>query len=83
MIEEDAPGEVDVEVTTAVALSDDLRRRIAVTASRYAGRTARLVEKVDPDLLAVTGKWRRYAHELNLVAVRSGRRVAPSWRYLE
>lgn len=48
---EDRRGEVDVEVTTAVALSDDLRRRIAVTASRYAGKTARLVEKVDPDLL--------------------------------
>jgi F-type H+-transporting ATPase subunit delta len=44
-------GEVDVEVTTAVGLSDDMRRRIAVSASRYAGRTARLVEKVDPRLL--------------------------------
>ncbi len=44
-------GEVDVEVTTAVALSDEMRRRIAVSASRYSGRTARLVEKVDPSLL--------------------------------
>jgi len=44
-------GEVDVEVTTAVELSDELRRRIAVTASRYAGRTARLIERVDPELL--------------------------------
>jgi F-type H+-transporting ATPase subunit delta len=44
-------GEVDVEVTTAVALSDEVRRRIAVSASRYSGRTARLVEKVDPSLL--------------------------------
>ncbi len=44
-------GEVDVEVTTAVALSDEMRRRIAVSASRYAGRTARLVEKIDPSLL--------------------------------
>lgn len=44
-------GEVDVEVTTAVELSDELRRRIAITASRYSGRTARLVEKVDPVLL--------------------------------
>ena len=44
-------GEVDVEVTTAVALSDELRERITETASRYAGRTARLVEKVDPGLL--------------------------------
>ncbi|MFQ5351199.1 MAG: ATP synthase F1 subunit delta [Thermoanaerobaculia bacterium] len=44
-------GEVDVEVTTAVELSDDLRRRIAVAASRYAGRTARLIERVDPELL--------------------------------
>ena len=48
---EDRRGEVDVEVTTAVELSDDLRRRITVTASRYAGKTARLIEKVDPDLL--------------------------------
>ena len=44
-------GEVDVEVTTAVELSEELRRRIAVSASRYAGRTARLIEKVEPDLL--------------------------------
>ena len=44
-------GEVDVEVTTAVELSDEMRRRITVAASRYAGRTARLVEKVDPGLL--------------------------------
>ena len=44
-------GEVDVEVTTAIELSEDLRRRIAVTASRYAGKTARLIEKVEPDLL--------------------------------
>ncbi len=44
-------GEVDVEVTTAVELSDELRQRIAVSASRYAGRTARLTENVDPKLL--------------------------------
>lgn len=44
-------GEVDVEVTTAIELSDELRRRIAVSASRYAGRTAHLIEKVDPELL--------------------------------
>ena len=44
-------GEVDVEVTTAVELSDELRERITATASRYAGRTARLIEKVDPELL--------------------------------
>ena len=44
-------GEVDVEVTTAVELSDDLRQRISATASRYAGRSARLIEKVDPELL--------------------------------
>ncbi len=48
---EAARGEVDVEVTTAVELSDELRRRIAETASRYAGRRARLVERVDPALL--------------------------------
>ena len=44
-------GEVDVEVTTAIELSDALRQRISVAASRYAGRTARLIEKVDPELL--------------------------------
>ena len=48
---EDRRGEVDVVVTTAVELSDELRKRIADTAGRYAGRTARLIEKVDPDLL--------------------------------
>ena len=44
-------GEVDVEVTTAIELSEELRRRITVSASRYSGRTARLIEKVDPELL--------------------------------
>ena len=44
-------GEVDVEVTTAVELTDELRRRIKVAASRFAGRTARLVETVEPALL--------------------------------
>jgi F-type H+-transporting ATPase subunit delta len=48
---EERRGEVDVEVTTAIELSDDLRRRIAVAASRFAGRRARLVERVEPDLL--------------------------------
>ena len=44
-------GEVDVEVTTAVELTDELRQRIAAAASRFAGRTARLVETVEPELL--------------------------------
>ncbi len=44
-------GEVDVEVTTAVELTDELRHRIVVAASRFAGRTARLVETVEPELL--------------------------------
>ncbi len=44
-------GEVDVEVKTAVELTDELRQRIAVAASRFAGRTARLVETVEPELL--------------------------------
>ena len=44
-------GEVDVEVTTAIELSDDLRQRIAVAASRFAGRRARLIERVEPELL--------------------------------
>ena len=44
-------GEVDVEVKTAVELTDELRQRIMVAASRFAGRTARLVETVEPELL--------------------------------
>ena len=44
-------GEVDVEVTTAVELTDELRRRITAAASRFAGRTARLIETVEPALL--------------------------------
>ncbi len=44
-------GEVDVEVTSAIELSDELRQRIAAAAGRFAGRRARLVERVDPELL--------------------------------
>ena len=44
-------GEVDAEVKTAVPLSEPLRERIQIAASRLAGRKARLVEKVAPDLL--------------------------------
>jgi len=42
---------VDVEVTTAVPLSDDLRAALAGVASRYTGREAQLIERVDERLL--------------------------------
>lgn len=48
---EELRGEVDVEVATAVELSAEQRRQIAAAATEFAGRTARLVERVDPDLL--------------------------------
>lgn len=44
-------GEVDVEVTSAFELSDELREQIAAAAGRFSGRRARLVERVDPELL--------------------------------
>lgn len=48
---ESARGIVEVEVTTAVPLSDELRRRTAEAAGRMVGATARLAETVEPELL--------------------------------
>lgn len=48
---EKAHGIVEVEVTTAVPLSDELRRSTEVVASRLAGAKARLRESVDESLL--------------------------------
>ncbi len=50
-VNETRRGEVDVHVTSAVELSDALRRRIAEVAGRFAGGRARLVERVDPELI--------------------------------
>lgn len=48
---EEARNEVDVHVTSAVPLTDGLRQQLAETATKVAGKTARLVEKVDPAIL--------------------------------
>lgn len=44
-------GEIDVQVTTAVALDDDLRASIVALAKRLSGRRPALNEAVDPSLL--------------------------------
>ncbi len=44
-------AQVDVEVTTAVPLTDELRTALKGVASRYAGRDAQLIERVDESLL--------------------------------
>ncbi|MEO8196469.1 MAG: ATP synthase F1 subunit delta [Thermoanaerobaculia bacterium] len=46
-----AKNQVEVRVTSAVALSPELRQSLAAAASKFAGREAQLVEKVDPALL--------------------------------
>jgi F-type H+-transporting ATPase subunit delta len=42
---------VEVRVTSAVPLSPELRQSLVAAASKFAGREAELVEKVDPRLL--------------------------------
>jgi len=44
-------GRVDVRVTTAVPLSDSLRRDLEVATSEVTGKEAQLVEKVDQSIL--------------------------------
>jgi F-type H+-transporting ATPase subunit delta len=44
-------GQVEVKVSTAVALSDSQREQIRARTSVYTGKEAFLVEEVDPDLL--------------------------------
>ena len=46
-----ARGVIDVEVRTAVPLSDDLRARLTGAAARYTGKHPNLIERVDPSLL--------------------------------
>jgi F-type H+-transporting ATPase subunit delta len=47
----DLRGEVEVEVSTAVPLSDEQRASLREAANHYTGRTARLVETVDESLM--------------------------------
>lgn len=44
-------GRVDVVVTTAVPLSDELRERVRSVAAERSGKQPRLVESVDPEIL--------------------------------
>lgn len=44
-------GRVDVVVTTAVPLSDELRERVRSVVAERSGRKPRLVESVDPEIL--------------------------------
>ncbi len=44
-------GIVEVFVTTAVPLTEELREQVVAVAERYTGRRANLVESVDPEIL--------------------------------
>jgi F-type H+-transporting ATPase subunit delta len=44
-------GQIEVEVTSAAPLSPEQHQAVAGVASRFTGRTAILIEKVDPALL--------------------------------
>ena len=44
-------GEVEAEVTSAHALTDEQRRELAETLGRYAGKTVTMRESVDPSIL--------------------------------
>ncbi|MEO8276118.1 MAG: ATP synthase F1 subunit delta [Thermoanaerobaculia bacterium] len=44
-------NQVEVNVTSAVALTPELRANLVTAASRFAGKQAQLVERVDPTLL--------------------------------
>lgn len=48
---EELRGEVEVEVATAVPLSDGQRASLREAANHYTGRTARLIESVDESLM--------------------------------
>lgn len=48
---EDLRGQVRVSVESAVPLSDELRRQLQQAVSRYTGKTAKLREVVDSDLI--------------------------------
>lgn len=44
-------GIVDVQVRSAVPLSDELRARLAEAAARFTGKRPHLIERVDPSLI--------------------------------
>lgn len=48
---EEARNEVDVYVTSAVALTDELRESLKLATSSITGKTVRMVEAVDPAIL--------------------------------
>jgi F-type H+-transporting ATPase subunit delta len=47
----ESKNQVEVSVTSAVPLSPELRQSLAGAASRFAGREAQIIEKVDPGIL--------------------------------
>lgn len=47
----EADGEIQVEVTTAVPLPDDLRTQVLQRIAEQTGRTPKITEKVDPDII--------------------------------
>lgn len=48
---EELRNEIDVYVTSAIELTDAIRADLIEAATRVAGRTARLIETVDPEIL--------------------------------
>ena len=48
---EEIRNEIDVQVTSAVALTDKLRDRLREAVSAVSGKTAKLIEKVEPAIL--------------------------------
>ncbi|HRC86013.1 MAG TPA: ATP synthase F1 subunit delta [Thermoanaerobaculia bacterium] len=48
----EASGQMEVQVTTAVALSPELRQRLQAAADRFTGKKTELIETVDPGVLA-------------------------------
>ncbi len=46
-----ASGQIVVEVTSAVPLTDDLRSQVVARVTEQTGRTAKITETVDPDIL--------------------------------
>ncbi len=44
-------GRIDVHVTTAVPLTDELRAKVSAAVRERTSKTARLIEKIDPDIL--------------------------------
>lgn len=46
-----ASGQIVVEVTSAVPLTDDLRSQVVARVTEQTGRAAKIIETVDPDIL--------------------------------